>query len=93
MDLFPRAAILPHLEYRRIFFRCPSNTLYLRPRRRKMHLGMCASGMRGCSLCGRLLVRTHAQRFGKDREMEVLRDMWQLELEIVGCLIPDPGAF
>ena len=75
MDLFPQAAILPHLEYRLIFFRCPSNTLYLRLHRCGMHLGMCASVMRGCSICGRLLIRTHAQRFGKDREMEVLGDM------------------
>jgi len=44
-----------------------------------MHLRMCARVVRGCSLCGRLLVRTHARRFG----MEVLLDMWQLELEIV----------
>jgi hypothetical protein len=48
--------------------------------------------VRGCSLCG-LLVRTHAQRFGKDREMKVLRYIWQLELEIVRCLIPDLCAF
>ena len=54
-----------------------------------MHLGMCASVVRGCSLCGRLLVRTHAQGFG----MEVLLDMWQLELEIVYRLVPNLGAF
>lgn len=25
--------------------------------------------------------------------MEVLRDMWQLELEVVNRLLPNPGAF
>jgi len=35
----------------------------------------------------------HTQRFGRDREMEVLRDMWQLELEIINRLLPNPGAF
>jgi hypothetical protein len=36
---------------------------------------MSASVMGDCSLCGRLLIRTHAQGFGKDGEMEVLLDM------------------
>ena len=90
MDLFPRAAILvPHLEHCGILFRCPRNTLYPRTNRGGMHLGICASVVRGYSLCGRLLVRTHAQGFG----MEVLLDMWQLELEIIRYLISNLGAF
>jgi hypothetical protein len=76
MDLFPRTAVLlPHLEYRRILFWCPWGVLYLRPHRCEMHLRMYASVMRGYSFCGRLLIRTHAQRFGEGREMEVLRNM------------------
>jgi hypothetical protein len=34
---------------------------------------MCYSIVRGCSLCGRLFVRMHAQCYGKDREIEMLR--------------------
>jgi hypothetical protein len=75
MDLFPRAATLPHLEYLRIFFGFLWNTLCPRPYRCGMHLGMCATIIRDCSLCRSSLVRIYTQRFGKDREMEVLRDM------------------
>jgi hypothetical protein len=72
MDLFLRAAILvPHLEYRRILFRYPSNALCGMPYRCGIYLGMFASVLRGCSLCRRLLVRTLAQRFGKDRNVEL----------------------
>lgn len=46
-----------------------------------------------CSLCGCLLISMHTQRFGRDREMEVLRDMWLLELEIINRLLHNPGAF
>jgi hypothetical protein len=51
------------------------------------------SAVRGSNLCGRPLIRTNAQRLGRDWEVEVLWDTWQLELEIIHCLIPDPGAF
>ena len=33
--------------------------------RYRMHLGMYASILRGYSFCGRLLIRTHTQRFGE----------------------------
>jgi hypothetical protein len=91
-DLFPRAAILvPHLEYRRILFICPPKTLYPRMNAGGMYPGRYASVVRGCSLCGRLLVRTHAQGFGV--EVLVLLDMRQLELETVYRLVPNLGAF
>jgi hypothetical protein len=90
MDLFPRAAILvPYLKYYSILFRYLRNTLHPRTNRGGIHLGMYASVVRGCSLCGRLLIRTYTQGFG----MEVLLDMWQLELEIVYRLIPNLGTF
>lgn len=77
-DLFLGAAsFLPLLEYRRILFRCPRNTLYLRTSRGWMHLGMYAS------------VRPHAHRFG----IEVLRDMCQLELENVCRFVSNLSAF
>jgi hypothetical protein len=38
-------------------------------------------------------VYNYREHFGRDREMEVLRDMWQLELEIINRLLPNPGAF
>jgi hypothetical protein len=36
---------------------------------------MCYEVVRGYNLYRRLLVRRHAQRFRKDREIEVLQDM------------------
>ena len=47
------------------------------------------------SLCSlrRCLISMHTQRFGRDREMEVLQGMWQLGLEIINRLLPNPGAF
>jgi hypothetical protein len=54
---------------------------------------MCHSAVRGSNLCGRPLTRTNAQRLGRDWEVEVLWDTWQLELEIIRCLIPDLGSF
>ena len=77
MDLFPWATtLLPHLAYRLILFWCPSDVFSLTLWYCWVHLRMCYNVVRGCSLCGRLLVGTYAQCFGKDREMEVLRDMW-----------------
>jgi hypothetical protein len=91
-DLVPRAAILlPHLEYRRMLFICPPNTLYPRTNGGGIYLRMCPSVVRGYSLCGRLLDRTHTQGFGI--EVLVLLDMRQLELETVYRLVPNLGAF
>jgi hypothetical protein len=58
-----------------------------------MHLGIYASAMKGCNLCRCLLIRTHAQRFGKSRDVELFWDTWQLELEIIYRLVPNLGAF
>jgi hypothetical protein len=66
MDVFPRAAIIPHLEQRRVFFRRLWSALYLRPQRCWIHLGMCGSLVRDCSLYWRLPTRTDMQRFGID---------------------------
>jgi hypothetical protein len=72
-DLFLRAAILvPYLEYRCILFICSPNMLYPRTNCGGIYLGICASVVRGYSLCGHLLIRIYARRFG----IEVLRDMW-----------------
>jgi hypothetical protein len=91
-DLFPQAAILvPYLEHSRILFICPPKTLYPRTNGGGIHPGRCAGVVRGCSLCGRLLVRTHAQGFGV--EVLVLLDMRQLELETIYRLVPNLGAF
>jgi len=61
MDLFLRVAILfPYLKYRRILFRYLSNTLYPRPYRRGIDLGIYASVVRGYSLYGHLFITTHA---------------------------------
>jgi hypothetical protein len=92
MDLLLRVAILlPYLEYCYILFICPPKTLYPRTNSSGIYFGICASVIRGYSLCGRLLVRTHAQGFGV--EVLVLLDIRQLELETVYRLVPNLGAF
>ena len=45
------------------------------------------------NLCGGPLTRINSQRLGLDWEVEALWDTWQLELEIIRCLIPDLGTF
>jgi hypothetical protein len=65
-DLFPRAAIVPHLEQRSVLFCCPSNALFPRLQRCLMYLGMWRSVVMDRYLCWRL-ARTDVQCFRINR--------------------------
>src|SRR5438045_5789108 len=65
---------------------------YLGLQRSWIHLGMCDSLVRDCSLCWCFPTRTDVQCFGIDCLVKALGDTGQFELEIVRCLISNLGA-
>jgi hypothetical protein len=67
MDLFPRTAIVPHLDQRCILFWCLFNTLFLRLQQCLTCLGMCSNVVMGRNICWRLLARINVQCFGINR--------------------------
>jgi hypothetical protein len=77
MYLFPRAAIVPHLEQYCILFWClfsPFSTPFLKLQRYLMSLARCSSFVIGRNLCWRLLTRTDFQCFRINRKVKEFRD-------------------